>query len=225
LSGFSIRDKEPRGGRNLRRYETIFITLADLPSEEIENLINRYKDIITSMGGVVVFVNIWGKRRLAYEIRKNRDGIYVLVNFVGEHAVLAEFERNMKFDERILRAQSVKLIDKVDMAEIERELEEAREKAAAAAAKATAAEVAAASEPEVVVASEPEVAAASEPEVVVASEPGVAAASEPEVVAESEPDKITVAEADTAGDDVSNVEPPKETSEGAETEEEKGVKE
>ena len=194
----------------MRRYETIFITLADLPSEELENLINRYKDIIASMGGVVVFVNIWGKRRLAYEIRKNRDGIYVLVNFVGENAVLAEFERNMKFDENILRAQSVKLNDKVDMAEIEREIEEATKKAAAEEAKAAA---------------ETEVAAAAEPEVAAAAEPEAAAAVEPEVAAESEPAKVTAAEVDTTGDDVSNVEPPKETSEGAETEEEKGVEE
>jgi len=205
LPGFRIRDKEPRGGRNLRRYETIFITLADLPSEELENLINRYKDIIASMGGVVVFVNVWGKRRLAYEIRKNRDGIYVLVNFVGENAVLAEFERNMKFDEHILRAQSVKLNDKVDMAEIESEIEEARKKAAAEE------EVAAAA------AAEKEAAAAAEEEAV--------PASEPEVAVPSEPDKVMADEVDTAGDDVSNVEPPKETSEGAETEEEKGVKE
>ena len=124
---FSIRDKEPRGGNILRRYETIFITLADLSPEEMEGIIERYKTIITSQNGVVVRVDKWGKRKLAYPIQKRNDGNYILIDFVGEHEVLVEFERNLKYDENILRFQSVNLSDKVDMEEIEREIADARE--------------------------------------------------------------------------------------------------
>jgi len=127
LPEFSIRDKEPRGGNILRRYETIFITLADLSPEEMEGIIERYKTIITSQNGVVVRVDKWGKRKLAYPIQKRNDGNYILIDFVGEHEVLVEFERNLKYDENILRFQSVNLSDKVDMEEIEREIADARE--------------------------------------------------------------------------------------------------
>jgi len=127
LPEFSIRDKEPRGGNILRRYETIFIALADLSPEEMEGIIERYKTIITSQNGVVVRVDKWGKRKLAYPIQKRNDGNYILIDFVGEHEVLVEFERNLKYDENILRFQSVNLSDKVDMEEIEREIADARE--------------------------------------------------------------------------------------------------
>jgi len=110
----------------LRRYETIFITLADLSPEEMEGIIERYKTIITSQSGVVVRVDKWGKRKLAYPIQKRNDGNYILIDFVGEHEVLVEFERNLKYDENILRFQSVNLSDKVDMEEIEREIADAR---------------------------------------------------------------------------------------------------
>lgn len=120
----------------MRRYETIFITLPDLPSEEMDAIIERYSTLITSLNGIVVKVDIWGKRRLAYPIRKRQDGYYILVDFVGENEVRAEFERNLKFDENILRAQSVKLSDKIDMAEIEREIAEAKSREAVAEAEA-----------------------------------------------------------------------------------------
>ena len=111
----------------MRRYETIFITLADLSPEEIDSIIERYETIITSLEGVVVKVDKWGKRKLAYPIQKRNDGNYILIEFVGEHKVLAEFERNLKYDENILRFQSVNLSDKVDMEEIEREIADAKE--------------------------------------------------------------------------------------------------
>jgi len=110
----------------LRRYETIFITPADLSPEEMEGIIERYKTIITSQNGVVVRVDKWGKRKLAYPIQKRNDGNYILIDFVGKHEVLVEFERNLKYDENILRYQSVNLSDKVDMEEIEREIADAK---------------------------------------------------------------------------------------------------
>jgi len=112
----------------LRRYETIFIALADLSSEEMDGIIERYRNLITSLGGIVVRVENWGKRKLAYWIKKRIHGHYVLMNFVADDKILAEFERNMKFDETVLRAQSVKLNDKVDMKDIEQEIAEARKK-------------------------------------------------------------------------------------------------
>jgi small subunit ribosomal protein S6 len=129
LPELRIRDKEPRGGTIVRRYETIFITLAELSPEELDTVIDRYKTIIASLDGVVVKVDIWGKRKLAYLIQKRNEGIYVLIDFVGENAVRAEFERNLKYDENILRYQSVKLNDTVNMEDIEREIADATKEA------------------------------------------------------------------------------------------------
>ncbi len=112
----------------LRRYETIFISRADLPSDEAVGLIDRYAGIIKGMDGTVIKVENWGKRRLAYPIEKRRDGVYVRIDFAAQYKVVTEVERNLRIDDTILRFQTVKLSDKVDMAEIEREMAEARER-------------------------------------------------------------------------------------------------
>ncbi len=112
----------------LRRYETIFVTRADLPADDTAGMVERYVGIIEGMEGTIVELDKWGKRRLAYPIEKKRDGYYVRVDFVAEHKAVTEVERNFKIDENILRFQTVKLSDKVDMAAIEQEMAEARKK-------------------------------------------------------------------------------------------------
>jgi len=106
----------------LRRYETIFITHADFPDDEIQNITDRYKSIIESLKGVVVKVEKWGKRKLAYEIQKHSKGYYVLIDFVGKVDVVNELERNFKIDDKILKFMTVKTHDKVDMQAIEKEM-------------------------------------------------------------------------------------------------------
>jgi small subunit ribosomal protein S6 len=112
----------------LRRYETIFITRADLQSDEMGNLIDRYTGIIADMDGKIIKVENWGKRRLAYPIEKRREGVYVRIDFAAQYKVVTEAERNFKIDDNVLRFQTVKLSDKVDLEEIEREIESALEK-------------------------------------------------------------------------------------------------
>ena len=112
----------------LRRYETIFIARSDLQSDEINDLIDRYAGIIASMDGKTVKVENWGKRRLAYPIEKMREGVYVRIDFVAQFKVVSEVERNFKIDDSVIRFQTVKLSDKVDLEEIEREIEDARKK-------------------------------------------------------------------------------------------------
>ena len=112
----------------LRRYETIFIVRSDLQSDETNSLIDRYAGIIASLDGKTIKVENWGKRRLAYRIEKMQDGVYVRIDFVALHKVVIEIERNFKIDDNVLRFQTVKLSDKVDMEEIEREIESALKK-------------------------------------------------------------------------------------------------
>ena len=111
----------------MRRYEVVYISQDDLSDDEFEVQLERYKSIIADMGGTVVKVDKWGKRRLAYPIKKRRDGVYVLIDFVGESKIVSELERNFRIDDKILRFISVKTNDKVDPEEIEREIAQERE--------------------------------------------------------------------------------------------------
>jgi len=107
----------------VRRYETVAITLADYPDSEIDSLIDRYQSIIASQGGSVVRIERWGRRKLAYEIKKQTKGFYFLLNFVAPQIAVDELERNFKLDDRILRFLTVKLSDQVDMEEVAKEME------------------------------------------------------------------------------------------------------
>jgi len=92
----------------LQRYEVVAIILADLIEEEITSLIERIQTIITDRKGVIAKVDKWGKRHLAYEIKKQRDGYYFLIDFVGDGAIVNEIERNYKIDDRVLKFMTVK---------------------------------------------------------------------------------------------------------------------
>jgi small subunit ribosomal protein S6 len=112
----------------VKRYEVIFVSRADIPSEETTGVIEKYTSIINTLGGTIVKVDKWGKRRLAYHIRKKREGIYTLIDFGGETKIIKELERNFKIDDAILRYLSVKLGDSVDPDALKREMEEIKRK-------------------------------------------------------------------------------------------------
>lgn len=121
-----VRTSEPRGGNTLRRYEILFIAHADSSDDNLNELIERYKAIITDRKGVIVKIDKWGTRRLAYEIRKQTKGIYVLVDFAGESSIVPELERNFKIDDKILKFITVVKDKEVDLLELQKK-EEATE--------------------------------------------------------------------------------------------------
>ena len=106
----------------MKRYETLFIVQSELSSEEITAIIDRYSKIITDMKGTVLKVERWGKRKLAYLIRKQARGFYILIDFAGRREIVAEVERILKFDDKVLKYMSVKLSDSITAEEIEKEL-------------------------------------------------------------------------------------------------------
>ena len=109
----------------MKRYETLFIVQVDLPEEELNNLIERYGAIVTSFKGVIVKIEKWGKRKLAYLIKKQTNGFYVLIDFVGKRAVIEELERNFKIDDKILKFMTIMKDETADLAKIEKEKQEA----------------------------------------------------------------------------------------------------
>jgi small subunit ribosomal protein S6 len=86
----------------MRKYEVMYIIRTDVEEEAVQSLIEKFQGIISN-GGEITKHNVMGKRRLAYEINKHRDGIYVLVNFSSAPTVVAELERILKISDEVIR--------------------------------------------------------------------------------------------------------------------------
>jgi small subunit ribosomal protein S6 len=106
----------------LRRYETIFIVPADTAEDELNGLVEKCETIITTLKGTFVKRESWGKRKLAYEIRKHTRGFYTLLDFVATSDVVDELERNLRLDDKVLKYLTVKKDDAVDLQALEREM-------------------------------------------------------------------------------------------------------
>lgn len=91
----------------MRAYESMLVLKADLEEATRDALIEKYEQIVAKEGGNVQETNKLGKRRLAYEINKNREGFYVLLNFEANTTTPAEMERLLKIDENVLRYLTV----------------------------------------------------------------------------------------------------------------------
>lgn len=97
----------------MRAYETIFIVHPDLVDEEAKALTERMKGVIENLDGELIKVEEWGRRKLAYKLKKLTRGSYVLIRFKGNGEILAELERNLRLADGVLKYQSVKLDEKV----------------------------------------------------------------------------------------------------------------
>ena len=87
----------------VRQYETMYILRTGIDEEATEAAINRFKSIVEENGGAVDQIDRWGKRRLAYEIDKERDGYYVVMRFKAEPSVAKELDRVFKISGDVLR--------------------------------------------------------------------------------------------------------------------------
>ncbi|MGE4352425.1 MAG: 30S ribosomal protein S6 [Bdellovibrionales bacterium] len=90
-------------------YESVFIARQDIPATQVEALTTSFSEIITSNGGKVSKTEQWGLRNLAYRIRKNKKGHYVLLNIEAPSDAVVEMERNMRLNEDVLRFLTVKV--------------------------------------------------------------------------------------------------------------------
>jgi small subunit ribosomal protein S6 len=149
----------------MNRYETIFVINPDLGEDEVQNVVTKFTGIISSQNGVQLKLEDWGRRRLAYKIDKFSQGYYVLADFAGSPAGVAELERNLKIDDRIIRFLSVKTGDNVNVEALQAEIAaKAKPPVEAAPAPEAAAEEAAPQPETAAAAPAPEPAPAAEPE-------------------------------------------------------------
>ena len=84
-------------------YETTFIVNASLEDPQIDAVVNHVQEIITRNGGEVLAVNRWGRKRLAYTIKKKNNGFYTNIEFSASGNVIQQLERSFLLDENILR--------------------------------------------------------------------------------------------------------------------------
>jgi small subunit ribosomal protein S6 len=92
----------------LSKYETVIIINPNIELEDAEKIIEEVQNLITGSGGTVIKVDKWGKRRLAYEVKGNRDGVYVLVNFEAEPEFVQRLARYYGLTEQIIKYMTVR---------------------------------------------------------------------------------------------------------------------
>ena len=118
-----------------REYETIYILRPNTPNEGVAEVNTRIRGIIENMGGKVIKVDNWGKRRLAYEVAKERKGIYLYWQYLATPGVVEETERNLRMLDSVIRYLSVRVDENIDIAARPTEIDDASyEKAAQTAA-------------------------------------------------------------------------------------------
>ena len=103
-------------GTRLREYETIFLVRPDLAEDLVDKIVERMRGIVHRDGGKVIKVENWGKKKTAYEVKKNFRAIYIRFLYLGGTRQVAEFERNLRMTDDVLKYQSVKVADDVDAA-------------------------------------------------------------------------------------------------------------
>jgi small subunit ribosomal protein S6 len=107
-----------------REYETIYILRPNTPNEGVAEVNTRIKGVIESMGGKVIKVDNWGKRRLAYEVAKERKGIYLYWQYLAQPGVVEECERNLRMLDNVIRYLTVKVDEDIDIGARPSEIDE-----------------------------------------------------------------------------------------------------
>jgi SSU ribosomal protein S6P len=87
----------------MRKYEIMYIIRPDIDDEAKKSLVEKFDKVLTDNGAEIIESKEWGKRRLAYEIKHFRDGIYHIINVKAEPKAVQEFDRLMKINDNIIR--------------------------------------------------------------------------------------------------------------------------
>jgi small subunit ribosomal protein S6 len=116
------------------QYELMVILTPEIDERQVAPTLDKFLKVITNDGGSIDKVDIWGKRRLAYEIQKKNEGIYAVVNFTATSEATQELDRQLKLNEQIMRTKVLRAEEAQAMAAFEAKRSE--EKAARKAAKA-----------------------------------------------------------------------------------------
>jgi small subunit ribosomal protein S6 len=93
----------------MRQYEMMIILDPALEERTVQPSLEQFLTVVTSAGGTVGKVDVWGRRRLAYEIDKKPDGIYTVVELTAEPDTVKELDRQLNLNEAVLRTKILRL--------------------------------------------------------------------------------------------------------------------
>lgn len=122
----------------MRRYETTYILRSGLGEDQVQAVIDRANAIITDAGGAIIFLDRWGLRKLAFEVKKENQGLYIHMDYASPPEAVTELERIFKIDDRLLRYLTIRTADEIDASTIDLERVRREEVANIAAARAAA---------------------------------------------------------------------------------------
>jgi small subunit ribosomal protein S6 len=92
----------------MRAYELMVILDPELEERTVAPSLDTYLNVVRNDGGTVENVDVWGRRRLAYEINKNAEGIYAVVSLQAEPATVKELDRQLTLNESVLRTKVIR---------------------------------------------------------------------------------------------------------------------
>jgi small subunit ribosomal protein S6 len=92
----------------LRTYEVMVILDPSLEERTVEPSLDKYLNVVRTDGGTIESVDVWGRRRLAYEINKSAEGIYAVVSLTAEPATVKELDRQLGLNESVLRTKVIR---------------------------------------------------------------------------------------------------------------------
>ena len=87
------------------QYELMVILNPEIDERQVAPTLDKFLKVITTDGGSIDNVDIWGRRRLAYEIQKKTEGVYAVVNFTASSAATQELDRQLKLNEKVMRTK------------------------------------------------------------------------------------------------------------------------
>lgn len=93
----------------MRTYETIFIVRPELVGDEYAAVVEKFRGILADQGANMLKVDEWGTKKMAYPVKKQQRGTYVLMAYEAGAKVIAEFERRLRLDESVIKFQTVHL--------------------------------------------------------------------------------------------------------------------
>jgi small subunit ribosomal protein S6 len=109
-----------------KEYETIYILRSDIDADSAERVQARVVDALEREQGKILKAEAWGRRKLAYPVRKQRKGVYVYLKYAGGGGLVAEVERNLKLQDAVIKYMTVQTAADVDLSALRIDPEEAK---------------------------------------------------------------------------------------------------
>ncbi|MBI5298859.1 MAG: 30S ribosomal protein S6 [Deltaproteobacteria bacterium] len=109
----------------MREYETLYILKSNTPEKEVEEFGARLIKLIEAHKGKALINRSWGRRQFAYLMEKEKEGIYIHLDYVGDNTLVQELEKALRYEEKILRFLTVVLHENVNIEKRVEEIEKA----------------------------------------------------------------------------------------------------